>query len=217
MVAPAAARAAARRRPGGGLGRPSAGPPAGPPAGGPPGASTGGQLPPGLFGGTGTTQSGGGLGGAGAARGAGFGPGGGAGGFGGGAFGGDSASLTAALGYAKTHGGGTVAVESQSSAAAAILSSDGNVAGIGGFSGRESSVTPAWLAMEVKLGRLRWVVTGGGQGPRLRGDTRAGSQDAISIVEKACKAVTVQTTSGASATMYDCQGRASAILAAARG
>jgi hypothetical protein len=132
-------------------------------------------------------------------------------------FGGNTASLTAALNYAKTHGGGTVAVESQSSAAAAIISSGANVAGIGGFSGRESSVTPAWLAMEVKLGRLRWVLSDGSQGARLPGDTRTGSQDAISNVEKACKAVTVQTTSGERVTMYDCQGRAPAILAAARG
>jgi hypothetical protein len=132
-------------------------------------------------------------------------------------FGGNTTSITAASRYAQTHGGGIVAVASQSSAAAAILASDANVAGIGGFSGRESSVTPAWLATEVKLGRLRWVLPDGGQGARLPGDTRTGSRDAISTVEKACKAVTVQTTSGESVTMYDCQGRASAILAAARG
>src|SRR6202007_1579911 len=71
----------------------------------------------------------------------------GAGGFGGGRpagggpFGGGSAALNAALSYARAHGGGTVGVESQSSAAQAILSSNADVAGLGGFSGRESSVT----------------------------------------------------------------------------
>jgi len=71
-----------------------------------------------------------------------------------GGFGGDNAALTAAIAYAKAHGGGTIGVSSQSSAAAAILSSDGDVAGLGGFSGRESSVTVKWLASEVAADRL---------------------------------------------------------------
>lgn len=167
------------------------------------GAQAGGP-PPGLFGPSGA--SGGGFGG----RGGGF-----AGG--GGQFGGNSASLTAAVNYAKAHGGGTIGVASQSSAAAVILSSDGNVAGLGGFSGRESSVTPQWLAMEVSSGRLRWVIPDSGQQAQLPGDTRAGSQSAFSIVEKACKAVTVTSSSGGSVTMYDCLGQSSAILAAAKG
>ena len=33
-----------------------------------------------------------------------------------------------------------------------------NVAGLGGFSGRESSVSAAWLATEVAAGHLRWVL-----------------------------------------------------------
>ncbi len=102
----------------------------------------------------------------------GFGPGGGGagpGGFGGGAaaggmFGGDSASLQAAIRYAKAHGGGTVGVESQSSAAAAIVQSDANIAGLGGFSGRESTVSAAWLANEVSAGHLRWIVSDGDRG-----------------------------------------------------
>src|SRR6185295_9032286 len=84
---------------------------------------------------------------------------------GGGAFGGNSASLTSALAYIKANGGGTLAVSSQSTAAAAIIASDADVAGIGGFSGRESAVTPAWLASEVQLGKIRWVLAddaGGG-------------------------------------------------------
>jgi 4-amino-4-deoxy-L-arabinose transferase-like glycosyltransferase len=173
-------------------------------------------------------------------------------------FGGDTASLETAIAYAKAHGGGTVAVESQSTAAAAILSSDANVAGIGGFSGRESSVTASWVAMEVADGHLRWVLPdsgggglgggaggggfggaggfggsagggfgaggaaggfgagGAGGGFGAPGDTRTGSQAAIDVVEKACRADKISGTSGTSVTLYDCQGRASAILKAAK-
>jgi 4-amino-4-deoxy-L-arabinose transferase-like glycosyltransferase len=130
-----------------------------------------------------------------------------------GGFGGDSATLNAAVKYAQTHGGGTVGVSSQSSAAAAILSSDANVAGLGGFSGRESSVTASWIAMEVKTGRLRWVIVDN-QGFSARGDTRQGSQAAMDVVAKVGKAVTIKTSSG-NITMYDLKGRAAAILAAA--
>jgi 4-amino-4-deoxy-L-arabinose transferase-like glycosyltransferase len=146
----------------------------------------------------------------------GFGGGGFGGGFaGGGAFGGNSASLTAASNYAKAHGGGTIGVESQSSAAQAILSSDANVAGLGGFSGRESSVTVSWLAMEVGDGHLRWILSdGGNQGFGLPGDTRQGSASALAIAEKVGRKVTL-TSNGTRITMYDLKGRAAAILAAA--
>jgi 4-amino-4-deoxy-L-arabinose transferase-like glycosyltransferase len=129
-------------------------------------------------------------------------------------FGGDNATLTAAIKYAKAHGGGTIGVSSQSSAAEAILSSNGDVAGLGGFSGRESSVTAKWIASEVAAGRLRWIIVDSNQGMRLPGDTRTGSQTAMDAVAKSCKAVTLKTANG-TATMYDCSGRAAAILAAA--
>jgi 4-amino-4-deoxy-L-arabinose transferase-like glycosyltransferase len=136
-----------------------------------------------------------------------------------GGFGGNSASLQTAVAYAKAHGGGTVAVESQSSAAAAIISSNANAAGIGGFSGRESSVTASWVAMEVASGHLRWVLpSSGGAGFGAPGDTRTGSQSAISVVEKACTADKVSSTgSSGTVTLYDCRGRAPAILQAAKG
>jgi hypothetical protein len=91
-------------------------------------------------------------------------------------FGGDSTSLTAASKYASSHGGGTVAVESQSSAAAAILAGDTNVAGIGGFSGRETTVSIQWLAMEVRDGKIRYLLntTSGGGGGGGGGGTRGG-------------------------------------------
>jgi 4-amino-4-deoxy-L-arabinose transferase-like glycosyltransferase len=130
----------------------------------------------------------------------------------GGMFGGSSATLTAAINYAKAHGGGTIGVSSQSTAAAAILSSNANVAGLGGFSGRESSVSAQWIASEVRSGHLRWVLADTAARARLPGDTRTGSQAAINAVEKACRSVTVRTSGGTSFTMYDCQGRAAAIL-----
>ncbi len=99
--------------------------------------------------------------------------------------------------------------------AAVIVSADANVAGLGGFSGRESSVTAAWTAMEVRDGRLRWVINDGAEDFRARGDTRTGSAKALSIVAKTCRPVTVRTSNGLSLTMYDCKGRAAAILAAA--
>jgi 4-amino-4-deoxy-L-arabinose transferase-like glycosyltransferase len=138
--------------------------------------------------------------------------GGGAGGGAGGIFGGDSPELAAAIKYAKAHGGGTIGVSSQSSAAAAILSSNANVAGLGGFSGRESSVTAAWIAMEVRAGHLRWVIVDGSQDFRAAGDTRTGSQSAMDVVAKTCRKVTFRAD-GTTYTMYDCLGRASAILA----
>jgi 4-amino-4-deoxy-L-arabinose transferase-like glycosyltransferase len=144
---------------------------------------------------------------------------GGGGGFGaGGAFGGDTAGLSAATSYAKAHGGGTIGVESQSSAAAVIISSDANVAGLGGFSGRESSVTTAWIAQEVGSGHLRWLLLdNSGQGGGLQGDARTGSEAAMSAAARVCRADTVTTSGGTSVTLYDCLGRASAILQAAKG
>jgi 4-amino-4-deoxy-L-arabinose transferase-like glycosyltransferase len=149
-------------------------------------------------------------------RGRGFG-GGGFGGAGGpgGAFGGDSTSLNAAVKYAKTHGGGAIGVESQSTAAAAILAGDANVAGLGGFSGRESTVSAQWLAMEVRNGKLRWLLDDGSGGfGGFGGDSRQGSRAAMAIAERVGKKVTV-TANGTTVTMYDLQGKASAILAAA--
>ena len=129
---------------------------------------------------------------------------------GGGGFGGNNAALTKALAYAKAHGGGTVAIESQSGAAQLAAKGE-DVAGIGGFSGRESSVSTAWLAQAVRDGRVRWVLTdgtGASNQARLPGDTRTGSSSAMTTVAKTCKAV-----SGVSG-LYDCQGMASAIAAA---
>ena len=113
--------------------------------------------------------------------------------------------------YAQAHGGATIGVMSQSSAAAAIVQSGANIAGLGGF-GDKSTVAPA--ANEVTTGHLRWIVTDGTGGGRLPGDTRTGSQSAFTAAAKACKAVSVSSTGGQTSTMYDCSGRGTAILRA---
>jgi 4-amino-4-deoxy-L-arabinose transferase-like glycosyltransferase len=125
---------------------------------------------------------------------------------GGGPFGGDTSTLSQAVAYARAHGGGTVAVSSQSGAAGAILASDADVAGIGGFSGRESEVTATWLADEVAAGHVRWVIadaSGGG----LPQDNRTGARRAMAAVTQACTPV-----SGVSG-LYDCAGKAAALRA----
>jgi hypothetical protein len=96
-----------------------------------------------------------------------------------------------------------------------ILDSGANVAGLGGFSGRESSVSAAWIAAEVRSGNLRWVLADGSTSGRLPGDTRTGSQSAIAIVEKTCPSVTFTAGGTSKVTMYDCLGRSAAILSAA--
>jgi hypothetical protein len=134
---------------------------------------------------------------------------GGPGGGGGGMFGGNSASLTTALAYIKANGGGTLAVSSQSTAAAAIIASGANVAGIGGFSGRESAVTPAWLANEVQQGKIRWVLSDDTASGGLRNDGRTGSTTAMAAVTSACKSV-----DASGVTLYDCAGQSAALAAA---
>jgi hypothetical protein len=204
--------------PGGGAAGPGAG------AGGAAGAAAGagGSLPAG--GPSGSASSGGGPTGQ---LGAAGGPGG-----GGGAIGaplGNDQTIAQAIAYAKSHGGGTVAVASQSSAATEIVDDDAEVAGIGGFSGRESDVSIAWLVGEVSRGQIRWVLAEGSsaRGPRLPGDTRQGSTKAITAAAEACKKVTLSSSAtdsagratngrsggdGEQSTLYDCKGRAAALL-----
>ena len=181
-------------------------------AGGPGGPGAGGRFAPG-----------------GAPRGGAFGPAGGpppgaggpggAGGRGGGMFGGDSAAVTQAVSYARAHGGGTIAVSSQSGASATIIASGADVAAIGGFSGRESEVSVSWLADAVRSGRIRWVLTdSGGPGGGMRNDGRVGATTAMSAVAQACTA-TGSASAGSAVTtstgLYDCLGHADALAAAA--
>ncbi len=136
-------------------------------------------------------------------------------------FGGDSASLTQAVAYARAHGGGTIAVSSQSGAASQLIRSGAPVAGIGGFSGRESEVSVAWLADAVQAGKIRWVL-GDSSGGGMPMDSRVGARSVVSTVSQVCTPVTLSsssatatTTSSTSAsTLYDCSGKAAALRAA---
>jgi hypothetical protein len=138
-----------------------------------------------------------------------------AGGFGGmgGGFGGDNAGLTQALSYVKQHGGGTIAVSSQTGAANAIIQSGANVVGIGGFSGRESEVNTTWLANAVRNGQIRWVVASANNGGFGGNDGRVGASKVMAAVEKVGKKVTVKSGS-TTITLYDLSGRADALAAA---
>jgi hypothetical protein len=110
--------------------------------------------------------------------------------------------------YVDAHGGGAIAVASQSFAAQAILANDADVAGIGGFGGVESDPSVAWLAKEVADGAIRWVDTSS------LIDSSAGRPGSAAVIDaaiRACKPITA-----ASSNLYGCSGRASAILAAAR-
>ena len=138
------------------------------------------------------------------------------GGFGGpgGGFGGNELS-SSVLAYVKAHGGGTIAVASQSGAASAIIASGADAAGIGGFSGRESSVSVSWLAREVAAGKIRWVI-GENSGALIPSDGRAGSKAAMAAVRKACTRVALSSETasgtgvgaGGAGALYDCAGRA---------
>jgi 4-amino-4-deoxy-L-arabinose transferase-like glycosyltransferase len=206
-----------------GLGGPGGGGAGGGPGGGrfAPGGGRGGGFAPGGGGppgggvGPGATQGGG----AGTAPrgGGGFGGGGG----GGGPFGGNSAALNSALSYVRAHGGGTIAVSSQTGASAAIIASGADVAGLGGFSGRESEVSVTWLANAVRSGEIRWVLTdgtGGGGGGGFGRDGRTGSSTVMAAVAQTCTPATTSSSSSSSTStsgLYDCLGRADALAATA--
>jgi hypothetical protein len=128
---------------------------------------------------------------------------------GGGMFGG-SAGLSQAVAYVNSHGGGTIAVSSQSGASAQIIASGAKVAGIGGFSGRESQVTIQWLAQQVAAGKIRWILVDSSGGGMMQ-DGRVGSSQVMAAVAKVGKKVSY---GGSSGTLYDLQGQASALLSA---
>jgi 4-amino-4-deoxy-L-arabinose transferase-like glycosyltransferase len=146
-------------------------------------------------------------------------------------FGGED--LSSILEYTEAHGGGTIAVDSQSGASSAIIEGGAEVAGIGGFSGKESSVSAAWLEERIESGAIAWIYTsglggmtggpgvsaatgesGGGQSAPGggTGDTRTGSESAIDTVVKQCTAVSASAyeagseSGSSSGTLYRCGG-----------
>ena len=118
-------------------------------------------------------------------------------------FGGDTASLSAAIAYVDANGGGTIAVASQSGAAGSLIASGADVAALGGFSGRESQVSTAWLADAVEDGRIRWVVTSAAGG--MGNDGRIGASEVMAAVEAV--GTPVAEVDG----LYDLQGTADAL------
>jgi 4-amino-4-deoxy-L-arabinose transferase-like glycosyltransferase len=141
---------------------------------------------------------------------------------GGGMFGGED--LSSVLEYTEAHRGGTIAVDSQSGAATSIIEDGAEVAGIGGFSGKESSVSAEWLEERIESGAIAWIYTsgsgasfGGSGGPGAGlssggagGDTRTGSESAIDTVVKSCTKVdsseyeSSEGESAGSGTLYQC-------------
>ncbi|HTR74465.1 MAG TPA: glycosyltransferase family 39 protein [Solirubrobacterales bacterium] len=127
----------------------------------------------------------------------------------GGMFGGED--LSSILDYTEAHGGGTIAIDSQSGASTSIIEEGAEVAGIGGFSGKESSVSVAWLEERVESGQIAWIYTGGLGGGMVAGpgggepggDTRTGSESAIDTVLEGCTEVDISSGSG---TLYKCGG-----------
>jgi hypothetical protein len=122
---------------------------------------------------------------------------------------GRSAGLSQAVAYVNAHGGGTIAVSSQSGASAQIIASGARVAGIGGFSGRESQVSVQWLAQQVAAGKIRWILVDSSGGGMMQ-DGRVGSSQVMAAVAKVGKKVSYS----GSGTLYDLQGQASALLSA---
>jgi 4-amino-4-deoxy-L-arabinose transferase-like glycosyltransferase len=133
----------------------------------------------------------------------------------GGGPGGGSSDIAAALRYAKNHGAGsrwTLIVSSEQEAATSVIKGE-SVAAMGGFTGRETVLTNAYLARLVRSGQARYFLLGGGGGFGPGG----GSNAAASTIESACRQVsssawTTATSSGGA--LYDCAGRANTIASA---
>jgi hypothetical protein len=87
-----------------------------------------------------------------------------------------------------------------------VLSSGADVAAIGGFSGRESQVSAAWLADAVAAGKIRWVLTEAGGG--LPADGRTGADDVLALAARV--GTRVSSVSG----LVDLQGKAAALRSA---
>ena len=153
------------------------------------------------------------------------------GGFGGGRTGGgfggtgSSADVDAALAYATANGPGsrwTLIVGNEQQAAQYVIAGK-RVASMGGFTGRETVLTPSYLSKLVSSGEARYFLLGssgfgGGFGP---GSNNA----AATTVESVCTAVdtdawssTSSTTTGStvasSSSLYDCSGKAAELARA---
>ena len=84
------------------------------------------------------------------------------------------------------------------------------MAGIGGFSGKESSVSATWLEERIESGAISWIYVGGSGGGMTggpggeAGDTRTGSESAIDTVVKSCTKVESSELGEGNGTLYKC-------------
>ena len=124
-------------------------------------------------------------------------------------FGGDTTALTAAVAYAKAHGGGTVAVSSQSGAAGAIIASGADVAGHRRLLRPREPGQRRVAGRRRRAGRIRWVLADGASGGGLPQDGRTGATAVMAAVRRGRHPVS--SVSG----LYDLQGKAAALRASA--
>ena len=131
-----------------------------------------------------------------------------------GAMGGGESGIEDALAYAEAHGATSrfgLVVSSEQEAATYVVRGE-PVASLGGFTGRETVLTPGYLAALVRDGDARYFLLGGGRsfGPG------GGDNAAATTIESTCTAVPAGSWSSggsSSATLYDCAGKADAIEA----
>jgi hypothetical protein len=133
-----------------------------------------------------------------------------------GGFGGGGGDASQALAYARTHSGTkrfTLIVSGAASAANEVIQGDA-IGAIGGFSGRESSESTAFIARLVQNGDARYFLLGGAGfggagGPGGRADNRR--DVAAQVIQSTC--TSVFAVSG----LYDCAGKAQAIATSVGG
>jgi len=135
----------------------------------------------------------------------------------GGGFGSQTtADVTRALTYFVSHGAADrfgLIVSSEQEAAPYVIAGK-PVAAMGGFTGRETVLTHAFLSSLIRSGEARYFLLGGSSGAGPGGSSNA----AASTIESICKAVPSSawagTTGSSGATLYDCAGKADAIASA---
>jgi 4-amino-4-deoxy-L-arabinose transferase-like glycosyltransferase len=126
-----------------------------------------------------------------------------------------SSGIAAALAYVEAHGAAArfgLIVQSEQEAASFVIEGE-PIAAMGGFTGRETVLTPSYLARLVRSGEARYFLLGGNQ----RGGPGGTSNAAVDTIGSTCKAISSSKWSGGSSsagTLYDCAGKADAIAAA---
>jgi hypothetical protein len=124
----------------------------------------------------------------------------------GGGFSGGTADVDAALAYVQSHGAATrfpLIVSSEQEAAQYVIAGK-PVSSLGGFTGRETVLTNAYLSSLLEKGEARYFLLGGQGGIGPGGSANA----AVSTIESVCTEVPSSTWggSGSAATLYDCAG-----------